>query len=129
MEVQSNNRPAAGIALGDLKVASGAIMLRLSDAAQETSRIRQIREFLGCASELNLALSAYVRHGLVDCCGTHGTADLAVDTQALHRALDRYSTFVAVVAAEYRDIVSTHQSVLQAGPARSRSRDVGVAVS
>lgn len=129
MEAQSNDRLTAGIPLGDLKVASAAVMLRLADAAQEASRINRMREFLGCASELNLALSLYVRHSLVDCCGTHGTADLSVDTQALHRALDRYSTFVAVVAAEYRDIVSAHQSIPHARPVRSRSRDVAVAVS
>lgn len=129
MEAQSNDRLAAGIPLGDLKVASGAIMLRLADAAQETSRINQMRDFLGCASELNLALSVYVRHALVDCCGTHGTADLAVDTQALHRALDRYSTFVAVVAAEYGDIVLANQNLTHVRPVRSRSRDVAVAVS
>lgn len=90
-----------GIPLADLETVSKAVMLRLEQPEQEERRVHRMRELLRAASELNRALALHTQHALVDCCGTHGTGDLATDAAVLHRALVRYAQLVAALASEY----------------------------
>ena len=81
-------------------------MLRVGDPDAEMVRVARMRELLWAASELTRALSMYTRHALVDCCGTHGTGDLAADTRMVHAALARYAELVCNLAEEYSPILS-----------------------
>lgn len=93
------------LTLHELELVSEAVMLRLTDSDAEVARMSRMRELLWAASELTRALSLHTQHALVDCCGTHGTGDLAADTRTLHAALMRYSQLVRLVAAEYAPVI------------------------
>ena len=105
MKLAISDRLGPGIALDDLEVVRFAVMLRLSAEDAEAARVERLRELLWAASVLTRALSTHMQHSLVNCCGSLGTSNLAVETVDLHRALTRYSELVRVVAADYRPIV------------------------
>jgi hypothetical protein len=95
------------IDLRDLEVVADAVMLRLDDPGAEAQRVARMRELLWSASELTRALSLHTQHALVDCCGTHGNGNLAMDTVALHSALTRYAELIHHIAIEYRVVVQS----------------------
>lgn len=127
MERKSDNHTNAGIAAADLEVVSKAVMLRFDSREAEEARVNRMRELLWAASELTRALSVHTQHALVDCCGSHGISDLAMDTRSLHRALGRYETLVSAVAAEYRDTVSGGE-IQSTATADRRGRGIAEAV-
>lgn len=123
-----NDRSAVGIRLEDLEVMSEAIMLRLAESDQEALRVGRMRELLWVASELTRALATHTQHSLVDCCGTHGTGDLASDTRALHDALTRYAHLVHQAAVDYRPVVRPDADVRMLRAERPQPRYAAKAV-
>jgi len=105
LEPIDHSADVVSVGLEELQVFSRAVMLRLPLRIPELRRIGRIKDALTAASELNKALSAYIQHALVDCHGSHGTADLAKDAAALFDALSRYTSELQKTAEEYRSLV------------------------
>jgi hypothetical protein len=84
----------AAISLEDLRVAAQIGLLRLPTREAEAERVTLMRALVAAESDLGRALSAHTRCFLVNCQGSHGTGNLAYETEQLHAALSRYVELV-----------------------------------
>jgi hypothetical protein len=84
----------ATICLEDLRVATKIGLLRLPTEEAEGKRVTLMRALVAAEADLNRALSTHTRCFLVNCQGSHGTGNLAHETEHLHAALSRYAELV-----------------------------------
>jgi hypothetical protein len=61
-----------------------------------------MRLLLASAGELNRTLATHTHRALVNCQGSHGVGDIAVDTNALFEALANYAALIRETADAYR---------------------------
>ena len=86
--------PEATISLEELQIVTQLGLLRLPTQEAETKRVTLMRALVAAEADLNRALSAHTRCFLVNCQGSHGTGNLAYETEQLHAALTRYAELV-----------------------------------
>jgi len=84
----------ATISLEDLRVATQIGLLRLPTHEAEARRVTLMRALVAAEADLNRAFSTHTRCFLVNCQGSHGTGNLAYETEQLHAALTRYVELV-----------------------------------
>ena len=80
----------ATISLEELRVAAQIALLRLPTQEAVTQRVTLMRALVAAEAALNRAFSAHARCFLVNCQGSHGTGNLAYETEQLHAALMQY---------------------------------------
>jgi hypothetical protein len=90
----SRTPPDVTLSLEDLRVATQIGLLRLPTQDAEAKRVALMRALVAAEADLNRALSAHTRCFLVNCQGSHGTGNLAYETEQLHAALTRYGELV-----------------------------------
>ena len=93
MELTST-APGATVGLEELQIVTQLGLLRLPTQEAETKRVTLMRALVAAEADLNRALSTHTRCFLVNCQGTHGTGNLAYETEQLHAALARYAELV-----------------------------------
>jgi hypothetical protein len=86
--------PEATISLEELQIVTQLGLLRLPTQEAETKRVTLMRALVAAEGDLNRALSTHTRCFLVNCQGSHGTGNLAYETEQLHAALRRYGELV-----------------------------------
>jgi hypothetical protein len=86
--------PEATISLEELQLVTQLGLLRLPTQEAETKRLALMRALVAAEADLNRALSTHTRCFLVNCQGSHGTGNLAYETEQLHAALTRYAELV-----------------------------------
>ncbi len=98
----SRTPPDATISLEDLRVATQLGLLRLPTQEAETRRVTLMRALVAAEADLNRALGIHSRCFLVNCQGSHGTGNLAYETEQLHAALARYATLIQETVYEHQ---------------------------
>ena len=93
MELTSTPSEAT-ISLEELQLVTQLGLLRLPTQEGETKRLALMRALVAAEADLNRALSTHTRCFLVNCQGSHGTGNLAYETEQLHAALARYAELV-----------------------------------
>jgi hypothetical protein len=96
---------SAAISQENLQIVAEMMVMRLPLRAAEQRRVARVRQLLAAEAELGRAVSAHTQHGLINCQGSHGAANLGDDTAALFRALVSYAALLGEVASEYRSLV------------------------
>ena len=94
----------ATISLENLRVATQIGLLRLPTQEAEAERVARMRALVAAEADLNRALSTHARCFLVNCQGSHGTGNLAYETEQLHAALTRYAALI-------QESVGAHQQL------------------
>jgi hypothetical protein len=90
----SSTPPDASIRLEDLRMATQFGLLRLPTQEAEAKRVTLMRALVAAEADLHHALTTHSRCFLVNCQGSHGTGNLAYETEQLHAALARYAGLV-----------------------------------
>jgi hypothetical protein len=93
MELRSTP-PEVTVSLDDLRIITELGLLRLPTEEAETRRVTLMRTLVAAEADLNRALLSHTRCFLVNCQGSHGTGNLAHETEQLHAALERYVDLV-----------------------------------
>jgi len=96
----------------NLQIVAEMVEMRLPLRAPEQRRVARAREVLAAEAELARAVSAHTQHALISCQGSHGAANLTVDTAALYAALANYAAIIRDVADEYRALVRDAEAPL-----------------
>jgi hypothetical protein len=89
----------------DMELLAELSVRRHVDPSAERRRVEDVRALLHRASELNRALSLFIKHSLVSCQGTPGCADLDADGSTLTAAIAAYSREVDHVRARQAEAV------------------------
>jgi hypothetical protein len=100
------------LSLEDLLSITRIGLLRLPTREAEAKRVRLMRSLVAAEAELNHALGAHARCFLVNCQGSHGTGNLALEAARLHTALTRYVRLV-------------HETMQACGPLSDDPPDAG----
>ncbi|MEO5816088.1 MAG: hypothetical protein ABIT20_12500 [Gemmatimonadaceae bacterium] len=95
----------------DLAVVARVVTARLPLREGETRRLARMRQLLASAGELNRTLATHTHHSLVNCQGSHGVGDIAVDTNALFEALAEFAVLIHDTADAYRWLAATDADV------------------
>ena len=92
---------------------------RYSDPAEEAVRVELSRRLIGAAFAVEQTVRVHARCALVNHCGSHGSNDLAVATEAFFGALYTYSSLASEFSARFSGIdvipqtLRTHESNLE----------------
>jgi hypothetical protein len=95
-----NESDASAIHASDLALLAALAMRRGATPAAEGRRLERVRSLMAAASDVNRALSRFLKDALVHSQGTPGCSDLAEDTRAVASALESLSACCRHVAAE-----------------------------
>lgn len=105
MHDEPDDARTASISRDDLEIICEATAARLQLRVPEARRVERMHQLLAAAAALARTLSAHTQHSMVDCHGSHGTGDLAGDTDSLFAAFASYAADLREIAAEYRALV------------------------
>ena len=87
----------------DIETLTELVLARFQSADAEATRIVEIRQVLGAASELQRALQIHTHYMLVDHRGTPGFNDLRSASQLLLNAFEDYTRALHKLSSAYRD--------------------------
>src|SRR5688572_9825786 len=102
----SPTRLGAAISHDDLLILTEAVMVRLPLRGAESHRVERVQTLLDAAAELSRALASHTHCARVNLRGTHGTGDLAAETESLSAALEQFSRLLKEIGTEYRRLAS-----------------------
>ena len=114
----------ATISLEDLREATKIGLLRLPTQEGETRRVTLMRALVAAEADLNRAFSTHTRCFLVNCQGSHGTGNLAYETEQLHAALTRYVELVQETVRSHQHIGDSTVTEVGKGATTRESRTV-----
>jgi hypothetical protein len=114
----------ATISLEDLREATKIGLLRLPTQEGETRRVTLMRALVAAEADLNRAFSTHTRCFLVNCQGSHGTGNLAYETEQLHAALTRYVELVQETVRSHQHIGDSAVTEVRKGATTRESRAV-----
>lgn len=106
MELSTPTRDAT-IRLDDLRALAALGLLRLPAGEAEARRAARMRTMVDAASQLTRAVAAHTHCLLVNCQGSHGTGNLADETERLHAALAEYGELVRELGREGRHLLGS----------------------
>jgi len=112
----------ATVSLEDLRVAAQIGLLRLPTQEAEAKRLTLMRALVAAEADLNRALGTHARCFLVNCQGSHGTGNLAYETEQLHAALTR---FLELVQETVRSPQHLGDSAVSEGRRGAATRETG----
>jgi hypothetical protein len=114
----------ATISLENLRVATQIGLLRLPTQEAEAGRVTLMRALVASEADLNRAFSTHTRCFLVNCQGSHGTGNLAYETEQLHAALTRYMELVQETVRLHQHMRDSAVAEVRQGAATRESRVV-----
>jgi hypothetical protein len=114
----------ATVSLEDLRVATQIGLLRLPTQEAEAKRVTLMRALVAAEADLNRAFSTHTRCFLVNCQGSHGTGNLAYETEQLHAALTRYMELVQETVRLHEHMRDSAVTEVRKGAATRETRAV-----
>lgn len=117
----------ATISLEDLRVATQVGLLRLQTQEAEAERLTLMRALVAAEADLSRAFGTHTRCFLVNCQGSHGTGNLAYETEQLHAAISRYAGLVQETVRSHRHMGDHAEGEVRRGGPTREARPVSSA--